>query len=118
MIAAINRGQDFTKTSMNVALVPTNGTIDVTKTIATALRCVRHLLTNGSSFKATPIPPAMCKFIITDGHWLLENLLCLLSNASKYSFTGDISLSFELIQSGFDLLLPLDLLFTLDLLLI
>ena len=100
MIAAINRGQDFAKTSMNVALSPTNGTINIAETITTAVRCVRHLLSSGSSFKALPTPPSMCNFIITDGHWLLENMLCLLSNASKYSFTGDITMAIELIPSG------------------
>ena len=100
MLAAINRGQDYAKTSRNVALTPTNGTIDVAKTIETAVRCVRHRLSSGSSFNALPIPPTICKLIITDGHWLLENMLCLLSNAGKYSFTGDITMTFELISTG------------------
>ena len=133
MIAAINRGQDFAKASMNVALVPTQGellivtptilaiptlavlikivpyplmfnvptgTIEVYKTITTATRCVRHLLSSDFLLVTQPLPSDLSDFIITDGHWLLENLLCLLSNAIKYSSSGEISLTIELVQRG------------------
>ena len=37
----------------------------------------------------------MCLFVITDKHWFAENLLCLLSNAVKYSDGGIVTLSVE-----------------------
>ena len=70
------------------------------KTIATATRCVRHLLSTELLLVAHPLPSNLCDFIITDGHWLLENLLCLLSNAIKYSSSGEISLTIELVEKG------------------
>ena len=100
MIAAINRGQDFAKSSQNIALVPSQGTIEVCKTMATAVRCVRHLLPSDTSLVSHPLASNFGYFIITDGHWLLENLLCLLSNAIKYSSSGEISLMVELVQEG------------------
>jgi CheY-like chemotaxis protein len=33
---------------------------------------------------------SICSHIITDKQWLQENLLCLLSNAAKYSLAGDV----------------------------
>ena len=130
MIAAINRCQDFAKTSMNVILIPNQGdlfinthapiimtspdlpintclyadaltgTIEVNKTMTTAIRCVRHLLSTELQLIIHPMPSNLCDFIITDGHWLLENLLCLLSNAIKYSSSGEISLTIELVEKG------------------
>ena len=37
----------------------------------------------------------MCLFVITDKHWFAENLLCLLSNAVKYSDGGIVTLTVE-----------------------
>ena len=70
------------------------------KTIATATRCVRHLLSSEASLVTHPLPSNLSDFVITDGHWLLENLLCLLSNAIKYSYSGEINLTIELVQKG------------------
>jgi CheY-like chemotaxis protein len=37
-----------------------------------------------------PVSPEICSHIITDKQWLLENLLCLLSNAVRYSQAGTV----------------------------
>ena len=39
-----------------------------------------------------PLPVDLCNMIISDSHWLLENVLCLVSNAIKYSDSGDVDL--------------------------
>jgi hypothetical protein len=40
-------------------------------------------------FMFIPTPQGkVCPFLITDRHYLTENLLCLMSNASKYSDRG------------------------------
>ena len=39
-----------------------------------------------------PLPADLCAMIISDSHWLLENVLCLVSNAIKYSDSGDVDL--------------------------
>ncbi len=38
-----------------------------------------------------PIAPEICTHVISDRQWLQENLLCLMSNAVKYSSKGKIS---------------------------
>lgn len=39
---------------------------------------------------------AICSHVITDGQWLQENLLCLASNAVKYSRSGPVVLTIRL----------------------
>ena len=58
----------------------------------------RHLK---SSLKivVNPLPISICQFIITDKHWFAENLLCLLSNAVKYSDSGVVTITVEHVAS-------------------
>ena len=92
MVAAINRGQDYMKASNNVALVPANGTFELANTLSMTYRCVRSMIPTGRHLNIHPLPADLCPMIISDSHWLLENLLCLTSNAIKYSDSGDINL--------------------------
>ena len=92
MVAAINRGQDYMKASNNVALVPTNGTFEFANTLSMAYRCVRSTIPTGRHLNIHPLPTDLCPMVISDSHWLLENLLCLTSNAIKYSDSDDIDL--------------------------
>ena len=92
MVAAINRGQDYMKASNNVALVPANGTFEFANTLSMAYRCVRSTMPTGRHLIIHPLPADLCPMLISDSHWLLENLLCLTSNAIKYSDSGDIDL--------------------------
>ena len=92
MVAAINRGQDYMKASNNVALVPANGTFEFANTLSMAYRCVRSTIPTGRHLIIHPLPTDLCPMLISDSHWLLENLLCLTSNAIKYSDSGDIDL--------------------------
>ena len=43
------------------------------------------------------LPMGLCTMIISDSHWLLENVLCLVSNAIKYSDSGDVDLYVHII---------------------
>ena len=92
MVAAINRGQDYMKASNNMALVPANGTFELANTVSMTYRCVRSTIPTGRHLVIHPLPADLCPMIISDSHWLLENLLCLTSNAIKYSDSGDINL--------------------------
>ena len=92
MVAAINRGQDYMKASNNVALVPANGTFEFAKTLSMAYRCVHSTIPTGRHLIIHPLPTDLCPMVISDSHWFLENLLCLTSNAIKYSDSGDIDL--------------------------
>ena len=100
MVAAINRGQDYMKASNGIALVPANGTFDISNAVSQAARCVRPLLPQGRQLIVHPISTKMCPMIISDSHWLLENILCLVSNAIKYSDSGDVDLHVMMVDAN------------------
>jgi signal transduction histidine kinase len=45
-----------------------------------------------------PLPINLCANLISDKHWFSENVLCLLSNAVKYSDGGTVTVSIELLE--------------------
>jgi hypothetical protein len=47
-----------------------------------------------------PWDPVICTHVVTDKQWLLENLLCLLSNAVKYSLRGHADIGVRLRDSN------------------
>ena len=46
-----------------------------------------------------PDNDTVCKFVITDEHWLHDNVLALLSNAVKYSVGGVVTISVTLVNA-------------------
>ena len=52
----------------------------------------RHLKSS-SEVVVHPFPSTMCPDVITDKHWFKENILCLLSNAIKYSNGGNVTVN-------------------------
>ena len=96
MTAAINRSQDFMKASNNIALVPSMETFDLRAAVMMAITCIDHL-----SIGTTIVHhfhSRICSSLISDKHWLVENLLCLLSNAVKYSDGGIVDLKLRLVN--------------------
>jgi CheY-like chemotaxis protein len=86
LLMTINRCTDFTKTSHKIPLTPTLETINFAETITAPISCVSDLqcrvnieVTTDEKINST---------IITDRQWLQDNLLCLVSNAVKYSKEG------------------------------
>ena len=104
MLMTINRCIDFTKASKGVKLVPKPETIDLEETVTLPLRIMRDMSAR-ISLEMDPLSPDICSHIITDQQWLQENLLCLLSNAVKYSSRGKITVSIKL-RSAEQLLPP------------
>jgi hypothetical protein len=47
-----------------------------------------------------PLPLKMCLTIISDKHWFSENVLCLVSNAAKYSDGGAVDVIIELLDDS------------------
>jgi signal transduction histidine kinase len=45
------------------------------------------------------LPEELCSHIVTDKQWLQENILCLLSNAVKYSSLGKVDVKISLEKS-------------------
>ena len=97
MLAAINRGQDYMKATNGVKLVPANGTFELATTLEMAARYTKQLFSEGRQLIIHPVPTDVCTHIISDSHWLLENLLCLISNAVKYSDAGNCDVRFEFV---------------------
>ena len=99
MLAAINRGQDYMKATNGVKLVPSNGTFELANTLKMVAQCTKQLFTEGRHLILHPLPTiGFCPCIVSDSHWLLENLLCLISNAVKYSDDGDCDVRIALVS--------------------
>ena len=94
MVAAINRGQDYMKASNDVTLVPSNGTFEFADTLSMASRCIHSIIPAGRHLIIHELPAPLRRnpMLISDSHWVMENVLCLTSNAIKYSDSGDVDL--------------------------
>ncbi len=89
MLMTINRCLDYTKASNGMKLVPKYETIDFEETLKLPLQCMANIQ---QRIKISLLPyddQKICSHIITDKQWLQENILCLLSNAVKYSTGGE-----------------------------
>jgi len=87
MKSAINRSLDFTKTAKNIVLTPSVSPFHIAETLNWPLKCVMSMQSDVTVTMA-PIDPELSGIVISDKHWLIENALCLLSNAVKYSSEG------------------------------
>ena len=94
---AINRSQDFMKASHNIALIPVMETFELASTLAMSVTCMNHVQ-SARTIVAHPPDPDICPYLISDKHWLSENVLCLLSNAMKYSDDGVVDLRVKLTE--------------------
>jgi CheY-like chemotaxis protein len=97
MTMTINRCIDYTKASKGVKLVPKLETADLRHKLAIPVDLMRTVQ-SAIEVKVLPLDADICTHIITDRQWLLENLLCLLSNAVKYSHRGTVEVAVKLEQ--------------------
>jgi signal transduction histidine kinase/CheY-like chemotaxis protein len=95
---AINRSQDFMRASNNIPLVPTIETVDLKAAINMSVACINQLQTVRPII-AHPLELGICSHIISDKHWLSENVLCLLSNAIKFGGSGVVDVRVQVINS-------------------
>ena len=70
---------DFSRVTGGVSLVPTPESIDLETSLQVPVRIIKSL----QSFTQVVVDPLpdhdiLCKFIITDEHWLHDNVLALL----------------------------------------
>jgi hypothetical protein len=96
---AVSRSIDFTKSSSNIALQPSLETVDLVPSIQVSVNIMREMHA-GVAIEFAPLPASVAASIITDRHWLAENVLCLLSNAVKYSDGGSIRVSIALLSQA------------------
>ena len=87
MTMSINRCLDYTKSASNMALQPAMETFELLSGTTNPVRCImNHANANDHNrIIVHPISSEICQYLISDKHWFSENLLCLLSNAVKYS---------------------------------
>ena len=110
MLMTINRCIDYAKASKGIKLLPKLETIDLWETMDLPLTCMRSvqdrvrivlLNDSGNNSQSTKLrKESICSHVITDKQWLQENLLCLLSNAVKYTSEGDVTISVTLEYRG------------------
>eukprot|EP00981_Chlorochromonas_danica_P005546 scaffold1129_cov164-Ochromonas_danica.AAC.11 len=91
MLMTIHRCIDYAKASKGLKLVPKLETLNLMETLSLPLQCMKNIQSR-ISINFHPIPTQIFSYIITDKQWLQENVLCLLSNAVKYSNGGHVNL--------------------------
>ena len=90
LLMAINRSQDFVKAKSGVAIKPSLETIDMMRTAELVKKIIDNQ-DNGRQVIIHPIDTSeLCPTIITDQQFFLDNLLCLVSNACKFSDKGTV----------------------------
>ena len=97
MIMTINRCIDFTKASKGLKLTPKLETIELQETVDLPIKVMRDFKSR-LAINLLPISADICTHIISDRQWLQENILCLLSNAVKYSSRGTVEISVSLVS--------------------
>jgi len=99
MLMTVNRCIDFTKASRGLKLIPKIDSINLKDTIRLPLNCMKNIQ-DKIKIRLVPLSSKFHSFILTDKQWLQENLLCLLSNAVKYSGEGEVTVYVSLRSSS------------------
>ena len=94
MWMTINRCIDYTKASHGIKLIPRNETTHIKKSLETPIKCVADIQSI-IKIELKDIPNNISENIITDKQWLQENILCLVSNAVKYSTDGVVTIQMQ-----------------------
>ena len=98
MTESINRVLDASKSQNGMKLVPKNETISIADTFSLPISCVREMQSK-IKIELLPMEESICSHVVTDKQWLQENMICLLSNAVKYSNEGEVTISISKVNS-------------------
>ena len=97
MHSSINRTMDYSKLSSGLSLSSSMATFNLRNALNNPIKWMKSMLPcDGRLSIILHILPMEIDMIITDKHWVEENLLCLLSNAVKYSSRGKIEITVTL----------------------
>jgi CheY-like chemotaxis protein/signal transduction histidine kinase len=112
LLMTINRFTDYTKISHEIPLVPTMESVHLIDTLIAPISCVQDLQ-NRIHIDVEPMDKNISEFIMTDRQWLQDNILCLVSNAVKFSMRGTtvvraLLTSASVSSSSSGLILPCD----------
>jgi CheY-like chemotaxis protein len=105
LLMTINRFTDYTKISHEIPLVPTMESVHLIDTIFAPISCVQDLQSR-IHVDVEPIDKKISEFIMTDRQWLQDNILCLVSNAVKFSMRGNTVVRVLLTSSSTSGLIP------------
>lgn len=92
MFMTINRALDYSKVASGIQLVANLETVRITEVVQWAIDCVKNIKTQ-VTLEFLPVAPNICSNVITDRMWLVENLLCLISNAVKFTTEGKVTVA-------------------------
>lgn len=89
MSSAIGRTIDFTKSSSSINLIPTPATFNLVESLMCPVQWMNSMLpVDSNTAISLEHVPSVLSTVVTDKKWLEDNLLCLLSNAIKFSTEG------------------------------
>lgn len=91
MTMTINRCLDYTKASNGLKLTPKLETIDLIEALALPINCMRDMQSR-ITVQVADLPKDVCRHVITDKQWFQENILCLASNAIKFTTSSPITI--------------------------
>ena len=92
---------DYTKASNGFQLVPKLETVCLRDALLSPIGIITYQQSK-IKIDLDYISDDISRNIITDNPWLQENVLCLLSNAVKYSIGGSVRVSASLIEQTND----------------
>ena len=97
MTSSISRTIEFSKTSTGVSLIPSNSSFSLVQALNNPIKWMQSMLPPEKKMGILLMNyPSDITMIVSDKHWVEENLLCLLSNAVKYSNKGMIYVTVKL----------------------
>jgi hypothetical protein len=99
LLMTINRFTDYTKVTHEIPLVPMIESIHLIDTLVAPVSCVQDLQ-NRIEIKVEPLDNRISEFIMTDRQWLQDNILCLVTNAVKFSMKGKVTIRVYLSSSS------------------
>lgn len=89
MMMSINRCIDYTKSTDGLKLQPHRECFDWIAAVKLPVLVMRNTQ-DSCTIYMNPPSKEICSCVLTDKQWFQENILCLLSNAVKYSGKGDV----------------------------
>lgn len=99
MSMTIGRAMDFQRTAKGLPLVPDLEYIFVEPIINRVVECCRNSKAN-VPVRVAPLPRLLMNTKLhTDESWLFDNLLCLVSNAVKYTDNDVVRVRFQIVPS-------------------
>lgn len=96
MTMTINRCIDYTKASKGFELVAKYNSFSLSEALELPFNCMKDMQGCDLHIEEPVVSDEICSHVITDKQWLQENILCLLSNASKYSNQGNVTINVSL----------------------